>query len=128
VTATKSIAKPAKLYDGYPLFAATNGQWCKKYKGKRYQCGPWADPTAALARWHEIRNELEVGNELPAKKGQLTVDYLVNAFLDSKNAQLQRGDLSPKTFRQYKPIAAWLRDSLGADRAVLSQHCNFYSQ
>ena len=120
MTATKCTQKPAKPYDGYPLFAHSRGYWCKKFRGKQYNCGPWADPAAALARWHEIRNELEVGNELPAKKGQLTVDYLVNAFLDSKNAQLQRGDLSPKTFRQYKPIAAWLRDSLGAERAVES--------
>ena len=120
MTASKSTQKPAKPYEGFPLNAHANGQWSKKFRQKVYYCGPWADPTAALARWHEIRNELEVGNELPAKKGQLTVDYLVNAFLDSKNAQLQRGDLSPKTFRQYKPIAAWLRDSLGAERAVES--------
>ena len=120
MTASHCSEKPEKPYEGFPLFAHSRGYWCKKFRGKQYNCGPWADPTAALARWHEIRNELEVGNELPAKKGQLTVDYLVNAFLDSKHAQLQRGDLSPKTFRQYKPIAAWLRDLLGSERAVES--------
>ena len=120
MTATKSTQKPAKPYEGFPLNAHANGQWSKKFRQKVCNCGPWADPTAALARWHEVRNELEVGNELTAKMGQLTDDYLFIAFLDSKNAQLQRGDPSPKTFRQYKPIAAWLRDSLGAERAVES--------
>ena len=96
MTATKSIAKPNKPYEGYPLFAATNGQWCKKYKGKRYQCGPWADPTAALSRWHEIRNHLEVGNQPPAQKGDLTIEYVCNAFLDSCHSRVKAGDLYSK--------------------------------
>ena len=88
VTATKSTQKPAKPYDGYPLFAHARGYWCKKFRGKQYNCGPWGDPTAALSRWHEIRNHLEVGNQPPAQKGDLTIEYVCNAFLDSCHSRV----------------------------------------
>jgi len=120
VTAANSIKRPAKPYPEFPLYAHSRGYWCKTYQGKKYNCGPWDDPQAALRRWEEIRNALEVGNDPCPKSGSLNVDRLVNAFLDSKDLQVQAGDLSPATFNQYRDLCRWLKEYLGASRLVES--------
>ena len=120
MTAANSIKRPAKPYKEFPLYAHSRGYWCKTYQGKKYNCGPWDDPQAALRRWEEIRNALEVGNDPCPKSGSLNVDRLVNAFLDSKDLQVQAGDLSPATFNQYRDVCRWLKEYLGSSRLVES--------
>jgi integrase len=118
LTASKSTTKPEKPYHEYPLHPHKSGQWRKKYKGKHYHCGPWADPSGALREWERIRNEIELGNDPRPKDGDVTVDLAVNLFLDAKNAKVQSGDLAKSTFGQYKLVSAWLKENLGEHRLV----------
>lgn len=120
----QSITKPAKPYPEFPLFAHSRGYWCKKFKGKQYNCGRWYDDdgssnhVAALAQWKEIRNRLELGDAPKQKRGALTTDLLVNLFLDAKGAKVDTDDLSPSTFNQYKLACAWIKKNLGAHRLI----------
>src|SRR3990172_5355962 len=45
-------AKPDKPIPDFPLFAHGNGQWARKVNGKLRYYGPWADPQAALGKYH----------------------------------------------------------------------------
>lgn len=124
MSVSQSIRKPEKPYPEFPLFAHARGQWAKKFKGKQYSCGKWYDEdgnsnhVAALARWNEIRNRLEMGEAPTPKNGALNCDRLVNLFLDAKDAKVQTGDLSPATFNQYKIASKWLKENLGEHRLI----------
>lgn len=62
MTATQSNkAKPKKPYKDFPLFAASNGQWAKKIKGKRVQFGIWADPESAVKKYRDYLTQIEAG-------------------------------------------------------------------
>ena len=114
MTATKSIQKPTKPYPEFPLFAHARGYWAKKFKGRQYNCGPWADPDAALKRWEGIRNDLQLGIAPTTRaEGVTTVEDVINCYLDAKDAAVQSGDLSMRTFRDYKSHGKWLVDNLG---------------
>ncbi|MDM4014615.1 tyrosine-type recombinase/integrase [Roseiconus lacunae] len=127
MSVSQSTTKPEKPYPEFPLFPHTRGQWVKKFRGKQYSCGTWYDENgksnhvAALARWNEIRNRLELG-AAPQRKSsdQITTDRLVNLYLDAKNAKVEVGDLSKATFNQYKLVCRWLKDNLGEHRLVES--------
>lgn len=124
MSVNQSIGKPAKPYPEYPLFPHARGQWCKKYKGKQYSCGKWYDDdgnsnhVAALGRWGEIRNAIELGENPAPKSGVLTIDRLVNLYLDAQDAKLQAGEITERTFLQNKIRCAWLKKNIGEHRVV----------
>ena len=114
MTAVKSTEKPAKPYPEFPLFAHSRGYWAKTYKGKQIPCGPWADPKGAFAYWERKRNELELGIVSTASKGDhTTVEDVVNAFLDAKDAAQIAGHITKRTFNGYRNQCACLVDALG---------------
>jgi len=114
MTAVKSSEKPKKPYPEFPLTPHDRGYWVKKYKGKLYPCGPWADPKGALAYWERKRNELELGIVSTARKGDhTTVEDVINAFLDAKDAERIAGHITLRTFNGYRNQCAWLVDALG---------------
>ena len=49
-TRKRPLEKPAKPYPDFPLFAHSNGQWCKTIKGKHVFFGVWGDSDAAVAK------------------------------------------------------------------------------
>jgi hypothetical protein len=54
----KKPKKPKKPYPDFPLFAASNGQWAKQIRGKRFYFGVWAEPDAALEFYEKVRHDL----------------------------------------------------------------------
>ncbi|MGE3108844.1 MAG: hypothetical protein AB7G11_17380 [Phycisphaerales bacterium] len=50
--------RPAKPYEGFPLFPHATRRWAKKIKGKFVFFGPWEDPHGALERFMAQRDFL----------------------------------------------------------------------
>lgn len=99
--------RPGKPYPDYKLYAHPSGQWAKTIRGKTMYFGPWADPDAALARY----NAYLEGK--PLRPVKVTVDRLVNEFLHEKKGKVPK-ELSMRTWREYKDIAAVIKDTIGA--------------
>ena len=85
--------KPNKPYDGFPLFAHSNGQWAKKIHGRLVYFGKWADGWQdALECFIDEQDRLFAG--VPVLRGDgLTVQQLCNEFLSAKQSLLDAGDI-----------------------------------
>src|SRR5262249_9406124 len=104
-TPAAAQSKPAKPYPEFPLFPHATGRWAKKIRGKMHYFGPWSDPDAALAKYLEQKDALHAGRKPRADLEALTVKEAANAFLNAKQALVDAGELSPRTWAGYK-IAA----------------------
>src|SRR5438105_16674 len=94
--------KPAKPRPDFPLFPHASGRWAKKIRGKLHYFGKWADPQAALDKYLNEKDALHSGRKPRDDKGELTVKELVNRFLNAKQASVDSGELSPRTWEGYK--------------------------
>jgi integrase len=96
------------------------GQWCKKHAGKRYYFGPLHDPAGALACWKMDWDAIVAGRDRPSRilRGEagpvgVTVEKAVAAFADAAARRVNRGELSPRTLRDYRDCAKTINDELG---------------
>jgi integrase len=110
--------KPGKPYPEFPLFAHATRRWAKKIRGRLVYFGPWADPDAALANYLEQKDALHGGRSPRTDSEALTVKDLANAFLNHKRDLLDAGELSPRTWAQYKETCDQLLKHLGKQRLV----------
>lgn len=94
-------AKPDKPYPEFPLFAHQCGQWCKKIRGKLRYFGVWSDPDAAVAKYFKERDEWQAGRT-PVRGVGISVADLCNHFLHFKRLQVDVGDVSERTWSEYK--------------------------
>jgi integrase len=110
-------AKPAKPYPDFPLFPHAAGVWAKKIRGKLYYFGPWNDPDAALRSYLAQKDDLHAGRTpRPADPEAVTVKEVVNAFLNHKKALLDSGELSPRSWDDYKATTDILIGRFGKGR------------
>src|SRR5215470_14932354 len=98
-------AKPAKPYPDFPLFAHAAGVWAKKIRGKMHYFGPWSDPDAALAKYLAEKDDLHAGRTPRPDPQAVTVKELANAYLHHKQALVDAGELSPRTWLNCKEAA-----------------------
>ena len=114
--------KPAKPNAKFPLFAANNGQWAKKIRGRKHYFGVWADPDSALDRYLRERDYLTQGLPVPgvATPGEFTIADGVNGFLNDRNDRLRSGELAQQTFSQYERYGKIVVTSLGRDTLLSS--------
>ncbi len=114
---SKTAKKP---YEGFPLTPHPSGRWCKKIRGRLHYFGKLCDPDAALERFNQEWPYLKDGRTPPAVDtgDGCTVRLLCNAFLTSKRAKLDSGELSPRSFKDYFNTCAILVDQFGRDRRV----------
>jgi integrase len=117
-TAPASSNKPAKPYPEYPLTAHPAGYWCKKIRGRLHYFGPWADPDGALAKYLEQKEALHAGRKPRPDAEGVTVKDVANAFLNAKQALVDAGELSPRTWAEYRAMAAELVAHTGKARLV----------
>src|SRR5262245_30063724 len=96
------LDKPSKPFPDFPLFPHANGSWAKKIKGKLHYFGPWDDPDGALAKYLTQKDDLRAGRTPRPDPAALTVKDAANAFLTAKEALVDVGELSPRTWQEYK--------------------------
>jgi hypothetical protein len=70
--------------------------------------GAWADPDAALQKYLEQKDDLLAGRKPRPDTEGLTVKEAANAFLNAKQALVDAGELSPRTWSEYSAMAVEL--------------------
>src|SRR5436309_1483221 len=102
-TATKAGCqpgvKPEKPYPDFPLFPHATKRWAKKIRGQLVYFGSWDDPDGALAKYLDQKDALHAGRTPRPDADALTVKDMANAFLNHKQAMVDSGELSPRTWR-----------------------------
>jgi integrase len=95
-------------------------RWCKKIRGRLHYFGPLDDPQAALLKWQEQRDDLLAGR-LPRPKDEagLTLEKLINKFLNAKRAAVESGDLSAATWMDYHRSSRIVAKVFSKHRLVL---------
>ncbi|MCX7429026.1 MAG: hypothetical protein NTW96_25795 [Planctomycetia bacterium] len=121
-TTSKKSGKAKKPSPDFPLWPHPSGRWCKEVCGRAHYFGKVADDPKgekALERWNEEKDDLLAGRE-PRKPGdtRLTVADLCNRFLTAKFHRLASGDLSGRSFRDYKHTCTSIAEAFGGHRAV----------
>ena len=78
--------------------------------------GPWADPDGALKKYLEQKDDLHAGRKPRPDPEALTVKDVANAFLNAKQALVDSGELSPRTWGDYKACDGHAWPRLGKSR------------
>jgi hypothetical protein len=116
--ASAKAAKPSKPHPDFPLFPHAAGVWAKKIRGKLHYFGPWDDPDGALAKYIEQKDALHAGRKPREDAGGLSVKELANRFLNAKQSLVDAGELSRRTWGEYKEVCDLLVTYLGKSRLV----------
>src|SRR3954454_20834786 len=114
----RASARPGKPYEGFPLFAHATGRWAKKIRGRMHYFGPWADPDAALAKYLEQKDALHAGRKPREETAGLTVKELCNQFLNVKRALVESGELTNRSWEDYKAACDLIIGEFGKSRLV----------
>jgi integrase len=117
-TTPEVSGKPAKPYAEFPLFPHAAGVWAKKIRGKMHYFGPWADPDSALAKYLEQKEALHAGRKARPDPDALTVKDVANSFLNAKQALVDAGELSRRSWDDYKGACDLLITQVGKGRLV----------
>src|SRR5262249_31435182 len=136
-----ALAKPDKPYENFPLTPHASGKWQKKINGRIYYFGAWATVVngrltrvegdgwaEALKEYQRQAEDLHAGRRpRPAKQpaegesdepAGLTLAQLCNRFLTSKVRKQQAGELTTRSFVEYKEITDLLASEFGTKRLV----------
>jgi integrase len=116
--ATDKPTKPSKPHPEYPLFPHASGQWAKKIRGRMHYFGLWADPDAALKKYDAEKEALHAGRAPRPDPEALKVKDVANAFLNAKQEAVKAGELSPRTWADYRSIMDMLVEGLGKHQGV----------
>ncbi len=112
-------SKPEKPYPDFPLFPHATRRWAKKIRGKILYFGPWEDWQGALKKYQEQKDDLHAGRTPRVQGDGLTVRDLLNRFLTAKQLLVDAGELSARTFFDYKLVCDRLSAGLGLTRLVV---------
>jgi integrase len=113
-----AIDKPKKPSPDFPLYAHRNGCWAKKIRGKTHFFGPWHNPDGALANYRQRKDDLHAGRKPRPERDRVPVKELANGFLNAKKGRVDNGELSPRTWDDYKRVCDLLVDRFGKNRLV----------
>jgi integrase len=117
-TSEPARSKPAKPYPDFPLFPHAAGVWAKKIRGKMHYFGPWNDPDAALAKYLEQKDALHAGRKPREAAEGVTIKDLANRFLTAKKQLVDVGELSPRTWTDYKEACDLVVSGFGKSRLL----------
>jgi hypothetical protein len=117
VILSRSLSR-ASLILSFRCSRTATGRWAKKIRGKLHYFGPWSDPDGALTKYMDQRDALHAGRKPRVDPEALSVKGLANAFLNHKQALLDAGELSPRTWLNCKEATDFLIAGLGKQRSV----------
>jgi integrase len=117
-TSTDKPAKPSKPYPDFPLFPHATGRWAKKIRGQMHYFGPWSDPDAALTKYLEQRDSLHAGRKPREESDGTTIKELCNQFLVAKRALVESGELTNRSWQDYKAACDLLVSNFRKSRLV----------
>jgi len=109
-------------YPDFPLsFHTASGRLYKTIRGKRHYFG-YAEKKggwqAALEKYQEQRDDLHAGREPRGASEGTTVKELLNRFLTAKTLQVETGEITNRSFVDYKRVTDRIVAVFGAGRAV----------
>lgn len=113
--------KPKKPYPSFPLTAHPNGQWCTKIRGRVHFFGVWANPEAALDRYHAAAADLHAGRTPRGSTlsySGLTVKDVCNSLLGWQKDKLDTGEIGARWFEDCRRIVTDFARSVGKERSV----------
>jgi hypothetical protein len=110
--------KPAKPRPDFPLFPHATGRWAKKIRGKLHYFGPRADPDGALQKYLGQADALHAGRTPRPDPEALRVKGVANAYLNAKKVALDAGELSPRTWDDYRSIMEMMVKGLGKGQSA----------
>jgi integrase len=110
--------KPAKPYPEFPLTPHPAGVWCKKIRGKLHYFGKWDDPDGALKEYLEQKDALHAGRKPRAVTDGITVKEMCNQFLNAKAASRDAGELTPRSWHDYRTACELLVSHFSKGRRV----------
>ncbi len=123
--------RPKKPYADFPLTPHPSGVWEKKIRGRVHYFGRWGKVVkgsmtriegdgwqAALELYKAQADDLHAGRTPRIKGEGLTVAELSNRFLTAKLRQREAGEVTGRTFDEYKATAVLLVAAFGKDRLV----------
>jgi hypothetical protein len=117
--AKKERVKPDKPYKDFPLFPHDGKQWAKKIRGKLHYFGSWDNPMAARDKWLREKDDLLAGRTPRAHDpNAMTVKQLCDLFCESKEGKVATGEITQRTFEDYKISAKEVAKHLGKSAAV----------
>jgi len=127
-----TIDRPPKPYKDFPLGPANNGCWQKKIRSKIHYFGRWGRVCKgkmtriegngwkpALKLYQAQRDDLFAGRtpRLVSSDG-LTVRDLCNRFLTAKKRKRDSGEITSRTFQEYRATTDRLVSTFGNHRLV----------
>ncbi len=122
-TTRRRRKKPCKPRPDFPLFIHATGRWCKKIRQRFHYFGKVTDSgdfgaADALAAYQAVAEPLHAGRVPRPEAEGLTVESLINRFLAAKERAMEAGELTPRVFRDYKPVCKRVYKAFGARRLV----------
>jgi integrase len=111
-------SKPSKPYPEFPLTAHPAGYWCKKIRGTIHYFGPWSDPDGALKKYDEQKEALHAGKKPREESEGITVNKLCNKFLNAKRRLVDSGELSARSWDDYKAACTLVSNHFGKGRLL----------
>lgn len=114
----RKATKPAKPRKDFPLFAHGSGQWAKKVRGKLFYFGPWDDPKAAESKWDRDKEALLDGRNPEDSHHGDSVGWLCDTFMDSKQLQRDRSELSKRALNDYHRMVKHVAAFFGKGRRL----------
>jgi integrase len=111
-------ARPSKPYPEYPLTPHPAGYWCKKIRGRLVYFGKWDDPDGALKKYLAEKDALYAGRKPREATEGFTVKDLCNQFLNAKQALVGSGELTHRSWEDYKAACDLLVAHFGKSRLV----------
>ena len=134
-TRRKRTDRPPKPYPEFPLQPHASGHWSKRIRGRMCYFGKWGQRQnghlellpdggawrAALERYKAEIDDLQAGRiprTITRDANDLHLAELLNGFLNHKQRQIESGELSPRTFREYKESCDLMIDQFGSRRLV----------